>query len=426
MEARCAPTGQRYVALLLLLRAALGAVLLAGLPMFGRGAGDWPQILGPTRDGKAPDEHIAASWPSSGPPLVWSRAVGRGYSGLAVRDDRCLLFHRLGQEAWAECLSADSGEPIWRQAVPTSYASTIAPDDGPRCVPLIHGEQVYLMTADGDLHCLQWSDGARVWSRQLARDFAAPAGYFGAGSTPVVDGDRIFINVGGKSGAGLVALDRHAGQTAWTSTDELASYSSPLATTVAGRRQILFVTRLSVVSVEPADGHVLFQFAFGARGPTVNAASPVISGDRLFVTASYGVGARLVQLDAAGARELWNRDDALSSQYTTPIEHEGYLYGIDGRQDLSDGSLRCVELATGKIAWTENQFGTGHLILAGKRLLVARTCGEVVLVDPSPEGYRPTARFQAFGPAASAAAAVCAHETGAPAIASTLSSQFLS
>ena len=379
------------------MRWAIAIALLGGCWTRGAAAGDWPQILGPQRNGKAVEEKIASTWASDGPPLVWQRDVGQGYAGVAVRGDRLVLFHRQGAQAIAECLAALSGKPIWRQTFSTDYASTIAPDDGPRCVPLIHENEVYLFGADGDLHCLRLADGQVVWSRQLARDYAAPAGYFGAGSTPIVEGDLVLVNVGGKAESGLVALRRADGQTAWTSTGELASYSSPLATTVDGERQIIFITRLSVVAVEPQTGRVLYQFPFGARGPTVNAATPVVSGDRLFVTASYGVGARLMRIGADGARELWSRDNALSSQYTTPVELDGYLYGIDGRQDVGDGSLRCVELATGKVAWSEENFGTGNLILAGAKLLVARTGGEVMLIDPTPEAPRPTARFRAFG-----------------------------
>ncbi len=167
----------------------------------------------------AEGERLASSWPATGPAVVWQRPVGHGYSGLAVAGGRAVLFHRLGNEAVAEAIDARSGKTLWKQSFPTNYQTSIAPDDGPRCVPLLHEERVYLFGADGDLHCLRLDSGAVVWSRDADRQYKAPLGYFGAGSTPIVEGGKLLVNIGGPA-AGIVAFSLADGKTVWTATDE--------------------------------------------------------------------------------------------------------------------------------------------------------------------------------------------------------------
>ncbi len=365
-------------------------------------AGDWPQILGPDRNGRATGEQLATAWPAGGPPVVWEAQVGRGLAGVAVRKGRLVLFHRQGNQLVAEAREAATGRSQWKSGFATTYSSTISPDDGPRCVPLVDQEHVYLLGPGGELACLELATGKQVWLRNICKDFNAPEGYFGTGSSPILEGDKLLVNVGGKDGAGLVAFSPADGKTLWKATDEAASYSSPVAATVAGVRQVIFVTRLNVVSIDPANGEVRFRFPFGARGPTVNAASPLVIGDHLFVSASYGVGAQWAKIGARDAKEVWANDDVMSSQYTTCVERDGILYGIDGRQDVGVARLRAFDPRTGRVLWTEEGFGTGGLILAGDKLLIMRTEGELVLAEASPMAFRPLARAKLFDTTAQA------------------------
>lgn len=360
-------------------------------------AGDWPQILGPQRNGKAVGESLTLPLPTLKAATLWQMDVGQGFAGVAVVQGRAVLFHRQGSELVAQLLDADTGKSRWRVTFPTTYRSTISSDDGPRCVPLVHQQRVYLVGPGGELVCLSLADGKQVWARNLQQDFRVPDSYFGAGSSPIAEGDKLLLNVGGPQGAGIVAFSLADGTTQWKSTSEGASYSSPVAATVAGTRHLVFVTRLSVVSLDPQDGKVRFRFPFGARGPTVNAANPLVLGDHVFVSASYGVGANYSKIGPSAATEVWANDDVMSSQYTTCVEHDGYLYGIDGRQDVGGARLRCFDPRTGKVLWTEEAFGTGNLILAGDKLLVMRTEGDLVVVAAQPEAYRELGRLKVFG-----------------------------
>lgn len=364
-------------------------------------AGDWPQILGPERNTVAQTEQLEA-WPAAGPPLVWQAEIGHGLAGVAVVGKRLVLWHRMGNELLAEGRDALTGKKQWQASFPTRYVSTISSDDGPRCVPLVHQDRVFMVGPSGELACVQLETGKKLWYRDAYKEFRAPEGYFGAGSSPIVEGGKLILNVGGADGAGLVAFDLADGKTAWKATSEAASYSSPVAATLDGVRHLIFVTRLNVVSVDPDNGQVRFKLPFGARGPTVNAANPLVIGDHLFLTSSYGVGARWIKFAADEATVDWESDDVMSSQYSTCALFDGLLYGIDGRQDVGTARLRCFDPRTSKVRWTEEGYGTGNLILAGDKLLVLKTDGQLELVQASPAGYRRLAETKLFDTTAQA------------------------
>src|SRR4029077_8452175 len=178
------------------------------------------------------------------------------------------------------------------------------------------------------------------------------------------DGDRVLVNVGGLDGAGIVAFDAATGNILWTATNDAAGYSAPVAATIGGVRHGFFLTRNGVVDLDPANGKVRFQFPWRSRNnASVNAAAPLVIGDLLFVSASYGAGAGVFQIDGANAKKLWSSDDALSNHYATSVYQDGYLYGYHGRQEYGP-SLRAVELKTGKVAWSVDDFKAGTITLA--------------------------------------------------------------
>jgi outer membrane protein assembly factor BamB len=375
------------------MNARLRFALLALLCASPLAAGDWPQILGPNRNGIAEGEKLAAAWPAGGPKALWQKSVGRGFAGVAVSGGKAVLFHRVDDQEIVECLDARSGRQQWKTSFPTKYAGGYVEDDGPRCTPLIAGDRVYLFGAAGALHAVAMADGKKLWSRDCAADFNAPDGYFGAGSTPILEAGKLLVNVGAdRSHAGIVAFDPANGKTLWQATDEQASYSSPIAVTIDGVRQVIFVTRLSALSIDAENGQVRWKFPFGARGPTVNGANPVVIDNHLFLTASYSVGAVWARISKSEARVLWKNDDVMSSQYPTPVAVGGLLYGIDGRQDIGTARLRCIDPKDGKVHWTQEGFGMASGIFADGKLLLVKTAGEAVMIDPSPDGLKQLAK----------------------------------
>jgi len=319
--------------------------------------------------------------------------LGEGYAGPAVVGERVIVFHRVDDVERIEAFDVQTGESDWQADFEATYSGGVNPDRGPRCVPLVHGSHVYVFGAAGDLHCVELTSGKKRWTRAAYREFGGREGYFGAGSTPIVADGKLIVNVGGDE-AGLVAFNLETGETVWKSTKEGASYSSPAAATIAGTKHVVFVTRLNTVSVNPANGDVRFRFPFGRRGPTVNGATPLLLDDRLFVSSSYGVGAKLSQLTATAAKEIWANDDVMSSQYSTCVHRDGYLYGTHGREDYNNGEYRCVAVDSGKIQWKKTGFAISHSILVGDQLLLLGVDGTLRLAKANPNRYEEIASAQ--------------------------------
>ncbi len=360
-------------------------------------AGDWPQILGPSRNGRAQGERLAEAWPATGPKLAWSRPVGSGFSGVAVASGRTFIFDRDGDQERVTALEAATGKLIWQTGFKAAFVPAYVNDNGPRCVPTVSGNRVVVFGAQGGLHCLDVASGKPAWSHDTMALFNSkrpfrgepPEGYFGKGSSPVIANGLVIVNAGGaEKNAGVVAFKLADGKLAWKSTNVRASYSSPTLATINGTPHVIFAARLNVVSLDPRTGKELFRFPFGRTGPTVTGASPVVLGDQVFITASYGFGAVMAKITGGKVSETWRSDDSLSSQYTTAIVEGNRLYGIHGRQDVGGAALRCVEAATGKVTWEETGFGYATLIAADKKLLIQKTNGTLVLARLSPTRYQ--------------------------------------
>jgi len=354
---------------------------------------DWPQFLGPDRDGVYHGPALAESWGPGGPRVVWKKAVGAGFSGPVVAQGHVILFHRVADSEVVEALDARTGTSQWSYKYPTSYRDDFGFDEGPRAVPVVANGVVYTFGAEGQLHAVDLAKGTRLWSEDTMRRYDVAKAFFGAGGSPLVEDGRVIANIGGK-GAGIVAFEARTGKVQWTATDDEASYSSAVGATIGGRRYAVFLTRTGLVGLDPATGRVQFQRRWRARqAASVNAATPLVIGDLIFISAQYGPGAATLRYDGSSLTELWASDDALSNHYATSVHHDGILYGFHGRQEFGPG-FRAVELRTGKVRWSQDGFQAGSVVLAGNRLVILRESGELVLAAASPDAFRILARAQ--------------------------------
>jgi outer membrane protein assembly factor BamB len=374
---------RRLVAAVVAVVACSGVVAVAAL--------DWPQFLGPDRNGTYAGPPLSETWGSSGPKVVWRKQVGQGFAGPAVVQGHVLLFHRVGNEEVLESLDAKTGTSMWRYAYPTSYRDDFGFDEGPRAVPVVANGVVYTFGAQGQLHAVDLVKGTRIWSSDTMTRFNVPKAFFGAGGSPLVEDGRVIANIGGDS-AGIVAFDAKAGNVLWQATDDDASYSSGVAATIGGKRTAVFLTRDNLIGLDPATGAIQFQRRWRARiAASVNAATPLVIGDLIFVSAEYGPGAGVLRVDGSKLIDLWTSDDTLSNHYATSVYRDGYLYGYHGRQEYGP-SFRAVEFKTGTVKWSEDQFRAGAVLLAGDKLLIIREAGEMILAPASPQAFRPIAR----------------------------------
>jgi len=254
------------------------------------------------------------------------------------------------------------------------------------------------MGAEGAVHCIDFHTGKEVWALDCKKEFSAPKGFFGMACSPLVEGEIVLLNVGGGAEAGIVALDKTTGKVRWEKTKHEAGYSSPVAATIDGRRYALSFNRDGLTALNPADGSIYFEFPWRARmSASVNAAAPLVQGDLVFLTASYGTGAALLRIKQNGFEKVWTSEEALTCHYATPILHEGFLYGVDGRTDPGmepRPSLRCVDLTTGKVRWSEENFEAATLLLAGTELLILTEQGELVRAAADPKQFKVHARAQ--------------------------------
>jgi outer membrane protein assembly factor BamB len=370
--------------------AVIAIALAAGVQAL---AVDWPQFLGPERNGTYAGPALAENWGPSGPKVVWRKQVGQAFAGPAVVQNRVLLFHRVGNEEVLEALDTKTGNGIWRYAYPTNYRDDFGFDEGPRAVPVVVDGVVYTFGAQGQLHAVDLMKGTRLWSEDTMKRFNVPKGYFGAAGSPLVEAGRVIANVGGDK-AGVVAFEAKTGKVVWTATEDDASYSSGMAATIGGKRLAVFLTRDNLIGLDPATGSIQFQRRWRARiAASVNAATPLVVGDSIFVSAEYGPGAGVLRVDGGKLVDVWTSNDVLSNHYATSVYHDGYLYGFHGRQEFGP-SLRAVEFKTGTVKWSQEQFRAGSVTLVGDKLLVIRESGEMMLAPATPQGFKPIARAQ--------------------------------
>lgn len=360
-------------------------------------AQDWPQFLGPGRNGVYPGSDLAGKWPAGGPAVVWKKDAGAGFAGPVVAQGRLILFHRLGNKEVVEALDAANGRAVWSFDYPTQYRDDFGFDEGPRSAPTVAGGRVFTFGADGVLTALDFATGKKLWSVDTARQFQVRKGFFGAAGAPLVDGERVILNVGGAS-AGIAAFDAATGKTLWTATSQEASYSSAVTATIRGVRHALFLTRAGFTDLDPATGKVRYEMPWRARmQASVNAASPVVVDDLVFLSASYGTGAIVLQSVGEGWKKIWSSDDVLTNHYATSVYKDGILYGFHGRQEEGP-SLRAVELKTGKVRWDVDQFRAGTVTLAGDRLVILRESGELVLAAATPAAFQQIASAKVLPP----------------------------
>jgi len=355
-------------------------------------AEDWPQFLGPTRNGVYPSS-LNLKWPKEGPKVLWQMKVGEGFSAPAIADGRLVLFHRVGDKERLDCVDARTGKAMWNYEHPTAYEDDFSRGNGPRATPAIADGRVFAFGPAGMFTCVNFTSGVKVWSIDTQKEFSAGKGFFGAACSPLIEGRAVLMNIGGK-GAGVVAFEAATGKVLWKAGNDEASYSSPVAATINGKRYVLSLTRKFLTALDPSTGKTYFDFPWQpAIHASVSAATPLVIGDLVFISASYGAGAAVLKFKESGPEKLWSGDDILSNHYATSVHHDGFLFGFDGRQEQGC-NLRCVELKTGKVRWSLDRFGAGTVTLAGKDLLVLTEKGELIAGPASPSEFKPVARAQ--------------------------------
>lgn len=377
---------------------------------------DWPGFLGPHRNGKSDERGLPAEWPAKGPPIVWQKPVGTGYSAPAICDGRLFHFSRFEGIARLTCFDASTGGEQWKCEYPTDFEDMLGYNNGPRATPVVDGEFVYTFGSEGVLQCVRVADGQMTWRIDTTKDFNVVKNFFGVGSTPLVYGDLLIVNVGGSppngptdvysasgnvqaNGSAIVAFDKATGKVRWKTGDDLASYASPVVTKIAGRDVVIMFARGGLMAIDPTKGATIAQFPWRARKlESVNASTPVVVGDEVFISETYELGSALVRFDGTAFQEVWSdrarrRNQAMALHWNTPIELEGYLYGSSGYH-APEAELRCIEWKTGKVMWSQPDMGRSSLLLVDGKMVCLSEDGTLRLLRPSPQKYDEIAKWE--------------------------------
>lgn len=352
---------------------------------------DWPQFRGPNRDGISLETGLAVTWPEQGPREIWRVKLGGGYSGLSVHRGRIYTLYSSGSGEFAAAIDATTGETTWRVRTDSNRRDNHG--DGPRSTPTVSGGIVYALGARGTLHALKADNGEAVWSRDLREEYGAKPPRWGVSMSPLVEGNLLLVDVGGSDGSSIVAFDKKTGEEVWRAFDDKPGYSTPIAVTVGGVRQVLFFTARNLLGVAPADGTILWRIPW-KTSYGVNAAAPVfIAPNRFFVSSGYDVGGAVYEIkvdgDSVAVEVVWKNRE-MKNQFSSSILLDGHLYGFD------DKTLKCIDATTGERRWSERGLGHGSLTYADGHLIVLGDRGTLALVEAKPDAYREKSRTKVF------------------------------
>ena len=407
---------------------------------------DWPWFLGPRHTGESSETELQLDWSGGPPAMLWKQQIGTGYSAPSLLGDRLVVHHRKGTQEIISCRRRSTGEELWQYSYESAFEDPYGYNNGPRCSPVLTDKHCFTLGAEGLLCCVSLQDGSLVWKNDLKSSYQLPEWFFGMGCSPLLDGDRLIVLVGGQPNAGVVAFEAATGRVlweavgkqtwngtetpewdtySWTGEEMVVSYSSPVIAEIHGRRHLLCLVRQGLVSLDPQTGATNFSWWFRSRvHESVNAARPVVVGNQIFLSAAYQVGSALLQVEPDGrsVRKVWSDRSNMLAHWSTPIHVDGCVYGFSGRHE-NEGELRCVRLEDGGVQWSTSGydgdltnlrvnrangkvvdsttgeeipypfFGRGSLTRVGKRFIVLGERGTLAIVDVNRDRFVERGRF---------------------------------
>lgn len=348
---------------------------------------DWPQWRGPNRDGISTETGLLKSWPQGGPPLAWrAQGAGEGYSSFAVADGTMYTLGARGGDEFVMAFSAADGKKVWETRLGRRFDNDRG--SGPRSTPTVDGERLYVFGASGDVAALDRASGKTVWTVNVLQRFGGSNIVWGLSESPLVLSDRILVAAGGSKGS-IVALRKSDGGTIWRAGDDRAGYSSAVLHEVDGVRQAIFFTDSKATGVNVDNGWVLWNYDRVANR-TANIATPIVRGNRVFLSSDYGTGAALLELTRRGehfdAREVYFTRE-MRNHHASSVLIGDHLYGF------SAAILTAMRFDTGEVAWRNRSVGKGSVIFADDRLYLFSEQGVMGLAEASPSGYVEHGRF---------------------------------
>lgn len=369
----------------------------------------WPTLRGANLDGHSNEINLADKWSPGGPPVLWRRSLGQGYSSFVANRDRVLTQYQTLAGQYLLCLDSVSGSTLWSYRYDDAFEST-GMYPGPRSTPTISDRHIYFTTPDARVSCLNW-DGRLVWSVDLKSRYGSRGTGFGYSCSPIIAGQSVVLPLGGRDAA-MVALDKASGEVRWASGNDSASYVPALPATIDGESQVMGFMQHALVGYDLADGAELWRVDL-SRGYDEHAAWPIVEGNLAWIAAPFQNGCQLYRIQPRQNPpvELLYESQAMSNDVVSSVLSNGYVYGFDLAEAQSKmrrpsrGAFRCVDFSTGAIAWSNGtakerrteDFGEslrsqaiGHssVIVADGKLILLSDIGDLILAKANSDSYR--------------------------------------
>jgi outer membrane protein assembly factor BamB len=367
---------------------------VARQPVESRETSDyWTGFRGPKRDGHYVEMSIRTNWPAEGLPLLWRQPVGGGYASFAIANGRAYTIEQRRDQEAVAAYDLESGRELWAHFYSARFDEAMG-GEGPRSTPTYDEGRIYALGGTGEFHCLDAVTGRVIWHQNILLENGAPNLYWAQSASPLVVDDLLILVPGGPNDRSVVAYDKITGESRWSARSEPAAYSSPMLAELAGRPQLIVAVQDHVVGLDPTSGNELWSFPWVIRQNNRNIAQPVVSGpSRLFLSAGYGTGCALVEIESnaggLGVREVW-RNRNLKNKFSSSVYWQGHLYGLD------ESILTCLDAETGERRWKDGRYGYGQLLLASGHLIVLTGDGDLALVRATPDRHEEVARFTAI------------------------------
>jgi outer membrane protein assembly factor BamB len=358
-------------------------------------ADDWPQFLGPNRDGISKETALNLDWAKKEPRVVWKADVSVGVSSCAIVGGRLYTLGNDHSKDVVLCLDAKTGKQIWKQ-IYRCKNETRNFDGGTASTPTFDEGRVYTLSHQGNLFCWNAENGEKIWEADFVDDYKGQKSQWGWAESPLIAGNLVVVQAGGKD-AGLIALDKVSGKLVWKQGNDQPGYASGLALETNGAKAVAFFNAAGLVASNLADGKELFRFPWKTDFD-VNASMPLLHDGALFISSGYSSGCAVIDVKNGAPVEKW-RNKTLSLHFQNSVLVDGKVYAVSGdNRENMKGELRCIDFATGALAWSEPMGKTyGEIIVVAGKLLIMTDQGELVLVQPSPEKYAELSRIQVLG-----------------------------
>ncbi len=369
-------------------------------------AADWPHINGINHD-RTSTESINVEWSHAKPKQIWSIDSNGGFSSFVVGKGKAfkVLSTKIDGEERETLIAIDrnTGEKVWNAVLGKPHVDgggdRGTPDnnggDGPRATAVVDGERVFVYGSHFELFCLSSETGNLIWKRDILNEFEGAMIKWQNAMSPLVMNDRVLVSGGGK-GQAFLAFNKEDGSLLWKSGEGIVSHVTPVLANIGGVDQALFMTRDGLISLDPRTGKEFWNYPFAIG--TSMAASPVVWNNLVHVTAGYGIGGACIELtksrDSWKVNELWRLrgNTRASSIWSTPVVHEGFLYGFYSHKEYGVGPFKCLDMRTGETMWHEDGFGLGQLVMADEKLFALTDFGRLYVLEANPKRFTEIAK----------------------------------